>query len=1237
MVQSLALRYISTATQTDPLDLRVTEIELASQYREEGIKLVTVEFLNSKLVKDDGIQQANVWEYLGQLPEPYEISPMGAGQEKVLSAEGSVEEPRTSEAECGRRDIDEPQTPEALHVPATVVSSPKTPVIPMPDKQPSCPQCEARFTRMLGLIDHLKRVHGQRKIIFRCAKCGKQNLRYHSISCHIPRCKGTTCVAPTGEWVCEVCHRGFATKIGLGQHKRIRHPLVRNLERIAASQPKVPSARGAHRRVWSEEEEALLMQLVEKYNGKRNINQLIAEHIPTKTAKQISDKRRILAKHLVVRDQEDPAGDVETEHLSEPVHSPKEGHLKQHYRNLIKTGLSVGKFTMYREAFEKFVNGQDPGCVVNDVYNEFLGILGEPKQNTSMGRSRKKKVHDQKSGKTPNWMSKRAIKKGKFLRFQYLFKIHRRRLARIILDSTEALQCQIPSNDVHDHFKARWDTSGIFSGLSNFPPYKEVNNMVFEALITDKEVEKNVKEMCKTSAPGPDGFTLGQISAKDPKFSRLTEIFNLWLVTGTIPDALRDCRTVLIPKSSDAERLGDINNWRPITIGSVVIRLFSRIATARLSQACPINPRQRGFIRASGCAENLKLLQLVVKTAKREHKHLGVVFVDIAKAFDTVSHQHVFEGLVQRGVDSHVIELVREMYRDVRTCISVGKGKTDPIYIRSGVKQGDPMSPLLFNLAMDPLLCKLENGGKGFHHGDWKTTAMAFADDLVLLSDSWDGMCHNIKILETFCNLTGLNTKGEKCHGFYIKPTKDSYTINECPAWVINGSPLNMIDPGCSERYLGTWVDPWITFADPRLSEKLTDWLQRIGRSPLKPLQKVDILRTYTIPRMIYLADHTEVKVSLLESLDQLIRNTVKEWLHLPQSTCDAILYSSFKDGGLGLIRLVALIPSIQARRLHRLAQSSDETLVNYLKDIHLERLFESLWLKAGGSRESIPSIWEPLPMVDLGDNDEARLEWEAPTPKISYPKPCNWRKLEFQKWTRLVSQGHGIENFENDEISNAWLRRFGGIPHRKLITALQLRANVYPTREFLARGRHENFVQSCRHCGATLETTAHIVGNCATTQEARIKRHNAICEALSEVAKREGWIVYEEPHLRDEVNELFKPDLIFVKGSKAVVVDVTVRYEHSDTSLKEAASEKARKYQRLQKQIEELTNVKDIEYVGFPMGARGKWYGKNTELLTALGLSKTRLERTARALASKVLFASVDIVHLFVSKARST
>lgn len=98
---------------------------------------------------------------------------------------------------------------------------------------------------------------------------------------------------------------------------------------------------------------------------------------------------------------------------------------------------------------------------------------------------------------------------------------------------------------------------------------------------------------------------------------------------------------------------------------------------------------------------------------------------------------------------------------------------------------------------------------------------------------------------------------------------------------------------------------------------------------------------------------------------------------------------------------------------------------------------------------------------------------------------------------------------------------------------------------------------------------------------------------------------------------------------------DVMVRYEHSSSLPKDAAVEKAKKYKRLLPQIKDLVNAADTEFVGFPLGAWEKWYGRNSELLVALGLSKMRLEKIAQALASRALFSSVDIIHIFASKAR--
>ncbi|NXV88655.1 PO21 protein, partial [Calonectris borealis] len=126
------------------------------------------------------------------------------------------------------------------------------------------------------------------------------------------------------------------------------------------------------------------------------------------------------------------------------------------------------------------------------------------------------------------------------------------------------------------------------------------------------------------------------------------------------------------------------------------------------------------------------------------------------KAFDTVSHFHIITALKQKGMDKHIIALITNLYHNINTDIDLKNEQSDPIGIRIGVKQSDPMSPILFNLPVDPLLCKLQEKGCGFQHCSKKKKIMAFADDLVLLSGSWEGRQKNTEILEGFCDLTGL-------------------------------------------------------------------------------------------------------------------------------------------------------------------------------------------------------------------------------------------------------------------------------------------------------------------------------------------------------------------------------------------------------------------------------------------------------------------------------------------------
>ncbi|KFP34641.1 hypothetical protein N324_02012, partial [Chlamydotis macqueenii] len=198
-------------------------------------------------------------------------------------------------------------------------------------------------------------------------------------------------------------------------------------------------------------------------------------------------------------------------------------------------------------------------------------------------------------------------------------------------------------------------------------------------------------------------------------------------------------------------------------------------------------------------------------------------------------------------------------------------------------------------------------------------------------------------------------------------------------------------------------------------------------------------------------------------------------------------------------------------------------------------------------------------------------------------------------------------------------------------------RANVCPTREFLARGRQELQIKACRHCLEENESCSHIIGFCPAVQDARIKCHNQLCETLANEAKKKNWIVFNEPVLKSEQNELlYKPDLIFVKENQAMVVDITIRYESKITSLVDVANEKVKKYEPLKIQIQDLTNCENIKFYGFPIGARGKWHQGNYQLLTELGLSSSRREKVARQMSNRALFTSVDIMHMFMSKSRN-
>lgn len=133
--------------------------------------------------------------------------------------------------------------------------------------------------------------------------------------------------------------------------------------------------------------------------------------------------------------------------------------------------------------------------------------------------------------------------------------------------------------------------------------------------------------------------------------------------------------------------------------------------------------------------------------------------------------------------------------------------------------------------------------------------------------------------------------------------------------------------------------------------------------------------------------------------------------------------------GGLSTTRLIGLIPTVQDQRLNRLAQSSDETIKTFLKKEQIRQAYEKLWIQAAGDKEKTPSIWQLKPVTEVpkyGD-EEKTSGWQVATPKTSSLKPRNWRKVEFAKWTKRVSQGQAITSFEWERTITFWIKNYRG------------------------------------------------------------------------------------------------------------------------------------------------------------------------------------------------------------------
>ena len=356
-----------------------------------------------------------------------------------------------------------------------------------------------------------------------------------------------------------------------------------------------------------------------------------------------------------------------------------------------------------------------------------------------------------------------------------------------------------------------------------FPDASDANTDAAHGLsanFTVSEVQAALSAMQAHKSAGPDGlpaeYLMHAVYHNDDDNTNIhvlapyiTHVFNLVLQNG-YPAEWAACALTPVPKPKGNPAVMD--NYRGIAVGGALSKLFSIVLTARLDAWAERGgwraAGQAGFRSGRGTTDNAFVLQHLIEKYTVDKKQLFTAFIDFRKAYDCVDRELLWRKLQGMGLHGRMLTVLQGMYEHVRMQVRCHGTLGAAFEAGIGVKQGDPLSPLLFGLFIDRLeqymRDQLSDCGVDFAAtATFLLQVLLYADDLVLCAGSAEQLQRMLDCLQQFCtaNCMAVNVS-KSCVVVFNKAACPSRQIPEFTLLQSDGTRAAI--PQCNEfTYLG--------------------------------------------------------------------------------------------------------------------------------------------------------------------------------------------------------------------------------------------------------------------------------------------------------------------------------------------------------------------------------------------------------------------------------------------------
>lgn len=313
----------------------------------------------------------------------------------------------------------------------------------------------------------------------------------------------------------------------------------------------------------------------------------------------------------------------------------------------------------------------------------------------------------------------------------------------------------------------------------------DAHNCILDTPFSEKEIKDVVFGSYAEGAPGPDGFPfLFYQQFWDLIKGDLFALFQDWEKGDLDLFRLNFSLLTLVPKEADATRM---EKFRPLAMINCSFKIFAKCATNKFGPICKelISLNQTTFIKGRFIAESIIAAHEVIHSLHFS-KQSGFVFkLDYEKAYDMINKEFLMDMMHKRGFSTKWMKKVESLLYKGFVGVNINNSNIDFFVAGKGVRQGDPYSPLIFNLVADIFTRILVKASRNnILEGLFPSSnsagiiSMQYADGTLLLLSNNTSHARNLKwLLSCFEQLSGMRINFHKCDLVPININEDDANI----------------------------------------------------------------------------------------------------------------------------------------------------------------------------------------------------------------------------------------------------------------------------------------------------------------------------------------------------------------------------------------------------------------------------------------------------------------------------